>query len=131
MVEQGSREAEAMGKSVLANQFVAGLRLEIKGKVVGMAGSFEELLVKARFEKAKLRDLAGSGGEKSKKVSGGPVEAGTSRSGSGIADKGAVTPGRSDQSHPGRVGWKPRRFTCGSFGHMQRECPARTKRVSV
>ena len=77
-----------MGKSVLANQFVAGLRSEIKGKVVGMEVSFEELLVKARFEEAKLRDLAGSGGEKSKKVSGGPVEAGTSRSGSGIADKG-------------------------------------------
>ena len=50
-------------------------------------GSFEELLVKARFEEAKLRDLAGSGGEKSKKVSGGPVEAGTSRSGSGIAER--------------------------------------------
>ena len=82
-VEQWSREAEAMGKSVLANQFIAGLRLEIKGMVVGMEGSFEELLVKARFEEAKLRDLAGSGGEKSKKVSGGPVEAGTSRSGSG------------------------------------------------
>ena len=129
-VEQGSREAEAMGKSVLANQFVAGLRSEIKGKVVGMEGSFEELLVKARFEEAKLRDLAGSGGEKSKKVSGGPVEAGTSWSGSGIADKGAVAPGRSDQSHPGRVSWKPRCFTCGSFAHMQRECPDRTKRVS-
>ena len=67
---------------------------------------------------------------KSKKVSGGPVEAGTSRSGSGIADKGAVTPGRSDQCHPGRVSWKPRCFTCGSFAHMQRECPDRTKRVS-
>ena len=28
-----------------------------------MEGSFEELLVKARFEEAKLRDLTGGGGE--------------------------------------------------------------------
>ena len=30
-----------------------------------------------------------------------------------------------DQSHLGRVGWKPRCFTCGSFAHMQRKCPNR------
>ena len=55
---RGGVEAEAMGQSVLANQFVSGLRPELKSKVVGFEGNFEQLLVKARFEEAKLRDLA-------------------------------------------------------------------------
>ena len=42
-----------MGKSVLA----AGLLLELKMKVAGGEGTFEELLAKARLEEAKLRDL--------------------------------------------------------------------------
>ncbi len=56
--QQGSQEAETMGQSVLTYQFVAGLRADIKAKVAGREGGFEELLVKARFEEAKLRDLA-------------------------------------------------------------------------
>ena len=36
--------AEAMGRSVLAYQFVAGLRDKLKAKLVGQSGSFEELL---------------------------------------------------------------------------------------
>ena len=47
-----------MGQSVLHNQFVSGLKLELKSKVVGFEGSFEQLLVKACFEKIKLRDLS-------------------------------------------------------------------------
>ena len=47
-----------MGQSVLADQFVSALRPELKSKVVGFEGSFEQFLVKARFEEAKLRDLA-------------------------------------------------------------------------
>lgn len=47
------KEAEKMGKSVLA----AGLLLELKMKVAGGEGTFEELLAKARLEEAKLRDL--------------------------------------------------------------------------
>lgn len=56
---------------------MAGLRPEIKCKVFGVEGEFGGLLVKARFEEAKLRDLAG-GGEKStfRRVSSGPVAAG-------------------------------------------------------
>ena len=55
---RGSSEAEEMGESVLTYQFVSGLRAEIKRKIAGMEGDFQELLVKARFEEAKLRDLA-------------------------------------------------------------------------
>ena len=56
---RGGIEAEAMGQSVLANQFVSGLRSELKSKVVGFEGNLEQLLVKARFEEAKLRELSG------------------------------------------------------------------------
>ena len=42
-------EAQAMGQSVLQYQFVAGLRVSLKAKVVGCPGPFEELLSKARF----------------------------------------------------------------------------------
>ena len=55
--QQGNEAAESMGKSVLASQFVAGLIPALKPKVAGTEGGFEELLIKARFEEAKLRDL--------------------------------------------------------------------------
>ena len=55
--QQGNEVAETMGKAVLASQFVAGLIPALKAKVAGAEGGFEELLVKARFEEAKLRDL--------------------------------------------------------------------------
>ena len=48
-----------MGQSILTNQFVAGLRADIKAKVAGSEGGFDQLLAKARFEEAKLRDLSG------------------------------------------------------------------------
>lgn len=41
-------EAKRMGQTVLANQFVAGLCSDLKTKVVGTEGNFEQLLVKAR-----------------------------------------------------------------------------------
>ena len=56
-VQQGSSEAEQLGKSVLASQFVAGLRGNIKLKLVGSDGDFDHLLTRARFKEAKDRDL--------------------------------------------------------------------------
>ena len=47
-----------MGQSFLANQFVAGLRPELKAKVVSSEGNMEQLLMKARFEEAKQKELA-------------------------------------------------------------------------
>ena len=55
--QQGTSEVESMGRSVLAYQFVAGLRSDIKIKVSGTEGNFEQLLIKARFEEAKIRDF--------------------------------------------------------------------------
>ena len=39
-----------MGRTVLSSQFISGLRADIKAKVAGVEGDFEELLVKACLE---------------------------------------------------------------------------------
>ena len=44
---QVTREAEEMGCSVLTYQFTAGLVPEIKRKIAGCTGTFEEVLVRA------------------------------------------------------------------------------------
>ena len=54
--QQGTEETEQMACTMLANQFAVGLRQEIKIKVAGVEGNFEQLLAKAKFEEAKLRD---------------------------------------------------------------------------
>lgn len=46
-----------MGQTVLTYQFVAGLKPELRLKVAGNDGMFEQLLMRARLEEAKLRDL--------------------------------------------------------------------------
>ena len=60
---QGSVDAERMGKTLLASQFVSGLRSEIKKGVTSSNQScnIEQLLVKARFEEAKLAELTDTG----------------------------------------------------------------------
>ena len=55
---QGSGEAEGFGRSVLAHLFVAGLLPVLRSKVAGNEGNLDQLLIKARFEEAKIRDLA-------------------------------------------------------------------------
>ena len=55
---QGNKAAESMGKSALASQFVARLIPALKSKVAGTEGGFDEVLVKAQFKEAKLRDLS-------------------------------------------------------------------------
>lgn len=62
-VLRGGPEANSMGQVVLANQFISGLRSDLKAKVVGKEGNLEQLLVKARFEEAKKRELATNKGE--------------------------------------------------------------------
>ena len=58
--QQGSPEAEDMGKTVLVNQFVNGLFPELKTKVTGKDGTLDKILTIARFEEAKLKDAAGA-----------------------------------------------------------------------
>ena len=46
-----------MGQSVLTYQFIAGLVGDLKRKLVGREGTFEQLLEVARFEEARIRDI--------------------------------------------------------------------------
>ena len=46
-----------MGQTLLVNQFVAGLRPELKRKLIGIEGGLEELVLKARFEEVKAKEL--------------------------------------------------------------------------
>ena len=56
---QGSEDARAMGRAVLSNQFIGGLLPELKRKIAYIEGAtFSELWQKARFEEARLQDLA-------------------------------------------------------------------------
>ena len=109
---RGSPEAESMGKSVLASQFASGLLPEIKVKVAGSEGDFETLLVKARFEEAKLRDLSGSSVKSRRPPNGVPLSRQQER------------PERSSEEQTVQ---KPnvRCYGCGSLGHYQNKCPAR------
>ena len=59
-MQQGTREAETLGQTMLTNQFVVGtieLLPDIKSKIVGSKGNFNQFLLKTRFEEVKLREL--------------------------------------------------------------------------
>ena len=55
--ERGSAGAEKMGQTVLVYQFVVGLKAEICFKIARNEGTFDQLLMKARLEETKLRDI--------------------------------------------------------------------------
>jgi hypothetical protein len=48
-----------MGQTLFANQFVTGLRPDLKRKLVGTEGGLQELVLKARFEEVKACELVG------------------------------------------------------------------------
>ena len=102
--------AESMGRSVLSSQFVAGLNPALKSKVTGVEGDFEQLLVKARFEEAKLRELPST---TPKKVT---VAAAQNK------------PATENQSPPATTTSRAsglRCNICGSPQHLRRRCPYR------
>ena len=111
--QQGTEEAEDMGRSVLSYQFVAGLRQEIKVRLAGVEGTFEQLLARARLEEAKLRDLA----EQEPRISRKPINP-------HIAD---TERGKKESEHMSnrdqfsRGG--PRCYHCRGQGHIARNCP--------
>ena len=109
---RGSQEAEEMGKAVLASQFVTGLREDIKAKLAGCDGDLDQLLVKARFEEAKIRDLGGKG---TASVLRRPV----------LASEHTSAPSK-DTSAGGKQPRDRAKDTChgcGGTGHYIRQCP--------
>ena len=54
---KGGTEAKAIGETVLANQFVSGLQLELESKVVGFEGNLEQLLVRLAVKKQSFENF--------------------------------------------------------------------------
>ena len=116
---QRSSYAEKMGQSVLANQFFGGLHSDLKAKVVGVEGSLEQLLLKARFEEAKKRELKGLSTPNQK--SGPTPQRRPQGNGSGSVSEPRNPPGRNPQvsGGTGQISC----FKCGMAGHIARFCP--------
>ena len=120
--QQGTLEVVGMGQSVLANQFVSGLRADIKAKVAGSEGGFDQLFAKARFEEAKMRDLSGCDSRTTvtpspSSVSNSLQSAQSQPKQGGAKDSKLVS--KSSQSN------SPKCYTCGSTAHLAKRCPAR------
>ena len=120
--QQGTQEAESMGRSVLAYQFVAGLLPDIKLKLAGVEGSMDELLAKARLQEAKLRDMAT------------PTSKGLVPKKSHVSfsqQKGVTFPRERGQTSSSTPTIQPRFkpsfkcFHCQGTGHLARNCPMR------
>ena len=114
---KGGTEEEAMGQTVLANQFVSGLRSELKSKVVGFEGNLEQLLVRARFEEAKLRELP------SKRLTTPvvPVSAPIpTRPSSGNTNRNSANRSYAPRNSSGEA---KSCFNCGMVGHLKKACP--------
>ena len=117
-LSRGGPEAEAMGQSVLANQFVSGLKPELRAKVVGTDGTLDQLLVKARFEEAKSRELAAVFPSAQKKP--GNTAPLVPPAPSGSSSKDPVKP---PQSAAGGPKTDRKCFNCGLGGHLAASCP--------
>ena len=112
-VQQGTREAEALGQTILTNQFVAGLLPDIKSKIVGSEGNFNQLLSKARFEEAKLREIYSI-------QSSPPILV--------VHKTPRPTLGLQQQRSSGtRYNERPRCYNCRSTSHLIRLCPHAVK----
>ena len=108
--ERGSEEAERMGQTVLAYQFAAGLKSEIRLKVAGTEGSFEQLLMRTRFEEAKLRDLQSI-----------PLNRGMCNTDTAVPTTTSSTSGTPRQ--PQQHNQVRRCFICNQQGHLAKQCP--------
>ena len=118
-----------MGQLVLANQFVAGLLPELKAKVAGSEGKLEQLLTKARFEEAKLRELTVGRMDIPSTSHPKVTREAWQRSHGPPLPKDNYHQNRSNYrgppvSNPPRsYGESARCFNCNAMGHIARNCP--------
>ena len=102
---------------MLVNQFVAGLHLEIKSKLVGLEGNFSQLLVKARFEEVKLHHFGCVQSQAKVYLPSTP--------------RSVVSPENDASFRPQRSGVQfktvPKCYNCGSSSHLIRQCPYSTR----
>ena len=105
-------QAERMGQTLLINEFVAGLRSELKWK---LDGGLEELILKAKLEEAK------SVGAKSQ-MRETPVSK-SSKPPSGVGVTAAPTAGSVTAGSVGTRSSRGKCFNCGLEGHLARACP--------
>ena len=119
---QGSREVEAMGRSVLAYQFVAGLLPHLKAKIAGQEGTFEELLTKTRFEEARHRDIVEAAGVGNRQSTTN-LTMGTGRN--SLVYRKSNPPQPTPRSVVGRQPEPLRCYHCGGTNHLRRDCPLR------
>ena len=120
--QQSTLEMQELMKSVLTNQFVCGLQPELKGKLAGRDGHFEQLFTIARFEEAKARELRQKEGTPMtpRKNSGPPARTLT---------KGGEPTRTTENQNPG-TDTNMRCFDCGQRGHRARNCREREQRCN-
>lgn len=99
------QEEGGMGENVLAYQFVAGLIDPLKAKLVGTKGTFDELLTKARFEEARMKERGKSSSYHTTATD--PISRNT-------------TPRNGMKTTQHKL--DRRCFSCGGTGHLAREC---------
>ena len=121
--QQATQETEDLGRTVLAYQFVAGLKPNLKSKLAGVEGTFDQLLVKARFEEAKARDLSlvttTSTRNQSKEPPRKPYQTSNNVKLSNQHGPGASSEERSRDKAGVRC------YHCHGTGHFQKNCPMR------
>ena len=122
-VSRGQPEADSMGQTVLANQFISGLRADLKSKVVGTDGNLEQLLVKARFEEAKKRELNVVRTQTQGQLPARKPPVVSSQNQGPFVQKSY--PKNPAPSHNAGLSDRGSRacFNCGMSGHLSRTCP--------
>ena len=101
---------------MLSYQFVVGLQPDIKIKLAGVEGTFEQLLAKTRMEEAKLHDLA-------EYIVGPPPHNLTPTSATHTRSAGGEKGGDNSSEQSARRG--PKCYYCQGQGHIVKNFPVR------